>query len=164
MAKFHAATNSTLFKFKQEITGQTTDNGTKDVEMMVTLKYLSDFLRTLKMAYINIEINLILTWSEKCVLSDDTKATKIAVSDTKIYVPVVILSTQDNAKQLQQLKLEFRRTINWKKYQPKVSAEVPNPYFDFLIDPIFQGVIGLFVLSFEYNDDRTVHTKFIFQL
>ena len=128
MANFHAATNSALFKFKQEITGQTTDNGTKDVEMMMTLKYLSDFLRTLKMSYIYFEINLILTWSEKCVLSDDTKETTIAVADTKIYVPFVILSTQDNAKQLQQIKLEFKRTINWKninqKYQQKFQTHI----------------------------------------
>ena len=54
------------------------------------------------MSLINCEINLILTWSEKCVLSNDTKTTIFAITDTKLYVPVVrTLSTQDNAKLLQ---------------------------------------------------------------
>ena len=65
------------------------------------------------------------------------------------------LSTQDNEKLLEQLKLGFKRTINWNKYQPKVSVQPPNPYLDFLIDSIFQGVNGLFVLSFKNKDDRT---------
>ena len=50
------------------------------------------------MPFINCEINLIFTWSEKCVLSNDTKATTFAIADTKHYVSVVTLSTQDNAK------------------------------------------------------------------
>ena len=64
---------------------------------MIPLKYLSNFFRTLE---INYEINLILTWSDKPVPSNDTKATTFAIPDTKLYVPVVILSTQDNAKLL----------------------------------------------------------------
>ena len=65
---------------------------------MVPLKYLSNFWRTLEMPLINCEINLILTWSEKCVLSNDTKATTFAITDTKLYVPVVTLANQNNAK------------------------------------------------------------------
>ena len=95
------------------------------------------------MPLINCEINLILTWSDKCVLSNDTKATTFAISDTKLYVPVVTLSTQENAKS------GFKRTINWNKYQSKVSIQAPNPYSDFLIDPSFPEVNRLFVLSFE---------------
>ena len=54
------------------------------------------------MPLINFEINLILTWSDKCVLSNDTKAAKFTITDTKLYVPVVTLSTKDNAKLLEQ--------------------------------------------------------------
>ena len=61
---------------------------------MVALKYLSNFWTTLGMPLNNCEINLILTWSKKCVLSNDTKATTFAITDTKLYVPVVTLSTQ----------------------------------------------------------------------
>ena len=64
------------------------------------------------MSLINCEINLILIWSEKCVLSNDTKATTFVITDTNLFTPVVTLSTQDNAKLLQQLKSSFSRTIN----------------------------------------------------
>ena len=79
IANFHAANNSALFKFKQKITGVTGGNGAKNVEIIVPLKYLSNFGRTLEMLLINCEINLILTWSDKCVLSNDTKATTFAI-------------------------------------------------------------------------------------
>ena len=95
-------------------------------------KHLSNFWRTLEELSINCEINLILTCSEKCVLSNDTKVTTFAINDTKRYVLVVTLSSQDNAKLLQQLKSSFERTIIWNKYQPKISLEGRNPYFDFL--------------------------------
>ena len=66
------------------------------------------------MSLINCEINLILTWFVNCVISNAAanQATKFAITDTKPYVPVVTLSTQDNAKLLQQLKSGFTRTIN----------------------------------------------------
>ena len=80
------------------------------------LKYLSFFWRTLKLPLINCEINLILTWSENCVISSATGEAKFIIAGTKLYVPVVTLSTQDNAKMLEQLKSGFKRTINWKKY------------------------------------------------
>ena len=140
--------NSASFKFNQKITGVTAAGGIKDVEVMVPLKYLSNFWRTLEIPLINCEINLILNWSKKCVLSDDTKETTLAITDTKLYVPV------------QQLKSGFKRTINWNNYQSRVTIQEPNPYLDFLIDPSFQGVNRLFVLSFENKDDRTVHTKY----
>ena len=72
------------------------------------------------------------------MLSNDTKATTFVITDTKLYVPVVTLSTQDNAKLLQQVKWGFKRAINCNKYQSKVTMEAPNPYLDYLIDPIFQ--------------------------
>ena len=71
---------------------------------MVPLKYLSNFWKTLEMLLINCEINLILSWPDKCVLSNDTKVTTFAITDTKLYVPVVTLSTQDNAKMLEQIR------------------------------------------------------------
>ena len=122
------------------------------------LKYLSSFGRILEL--INCEINLILTWSEDCVISSATEATKFKITDTKLYVPVVTLSTKDNAKLLQQLKLGFESTFNWNKYQPKVSPERRNQYSDFLIDQSFQRVNRLFVLSFENEEDRKVYTRY----
>ena len=60
---------------------------------------------------------------------------------------------------MQQLKSGFKRTIDWNKCQSKVTIEVPNPYLNYLIDPSFQRVNRIFVLSFENNTDRIVHTK-----
>ena len=107
--------------------------------------------------------NCILTWSDKCVLSSNTAANQspeFAVTDTKLYVPVVTLPSQDNTKLLQQLKSSFKRTINWNKYQSKVTIQAPRPYLDCLIDPSFQWVNRIFVLSFENSTDRTVHTTY----
>ena len=98
------------------------------------------------MPLINCEINLILILSANCVLSEGNGATTFAITDIKLYVPVVTLSTLDNTKLLQQLKSGFRRTINWNKYQSKISTESLNEYLDYLIDPSFQGVNRLFIL------------------
>ena len=61
--------NRALFKFKQKLTGSAGDDGTKNVEIMVPLKYSSNFWRTLEMPLINCEINLVLTWPGNCVIS-----------------------------------------------------------------------------------------------
>ena len=91
------------FNFKVKMTGQTGNNGTKSVEIMVPLKYLSNFWRTLEMPLINCEINLILTWSANCIIVSTKVANQnatLGIADTKLYVPVVTLSTQDNSKLL----------------------------------------------------------------
>ena len=79
----------------------------------------------------------------------DNKWQTFSITDTKLYVLVVNLSTLVNAKLLEQLKSGFKRTINWNKYEPNITAEQRNQYFDFLINPSFQGVNILFILSFE---------------
>ena len=66
------------FNFKAKFTGQTGNNGTKDVEIMVPQKYLSNFWRTLEMSLINCEVSLILTWSSACVLLDSNIQAKNA--------------------------------------------------------------------------------------
>ena len=105
-------TDSESFKSKIKMTGKTPDDGnTKDVEILVPLKYLRNFCRTLEMSLINCEVELILTWSKNCVISSATGETKFSITETKLYVPVVTLSTED-AKLLQQLKSNFKRKIN----------------------------------------------------
>ena len=69
------------------------------------------------MPLINYEVNLILAWSRDCVITNSTRKRKFAITETKLYVLVVTLSTQDNAKLLKQLKSGFKRTINWSKYE-----------------------------------------------
>ena len=105
------------------------------------------------MPLINCEINLLLTWSENCIISNASanQNTTFAITDTKRYVPVVTLLTQDTAKLLQQFNTGFKITINWNKYQSKVTTLAPNRYLDYLIHPSFQGVYSLFVLAFDIN-------------
>ena len=146
------------FNFKVKFTGQTGDDGTKEVEIMVPLKYLSNFWRTLEILLINCEVNLILTWSSTCVIvstGNANQAATFAITDTKLYVPVVILSTQENTKFLQQLKSSFKRVINWNKYLSKPELLAENPNLSHLIEPSFQGVNRLFVLAFENDNHRS---------
>ena len=143
------------------MTSQTGDDGTKNIEIIVSLSYLSVFWRSLDSLLINCEVNLILTWSANCVIVSTNVANKnatFAVTDTKIYVPVVTLSIQDNAKLLQQLKSGFKRVINWNKYLSKPELLAQNPILNHLVEPSFQGVNRLFILAFE-NDTQRASAK-----
>ena len=87
------------------------------------------------MPLINCEINFILTCSANCFIIDAPGNNHVPIftmTDSKLYVPVLTLSTQDNAKILQQLKSDFKRAINWNKYQLKVQER--NQYLDCFID------------------------------
>ena len=86
--------------------------------------------------------------------------TTFSKAHTKLYVPVVTLSTQYNAKLLEQLKSGLKRTINWNKYQSKVSTERQNQYLDYLIDPTFQGVNRFSVLSDEDEVQRASYKQY----
>ena len=122
----------------------------------LALKYLSNFRITLEM-----KINLILTWSITCFIIDNPIAGQeriFTITDTNLYVPIITLSIQDNAKLLQQLKSGFKRTINWNKYELKLTVQAQNQYLDSVINPSFQGVNRLFVLSFQNNGSRTSYT------
>ena len=128
---------------------------------MVPLKYLSNFWRTLEMPLINCEVNLILTWSSTCVLASTHNAIQVAtfaITDIKLYVPVVTLSTQENTKFLQQLKSGFKRIINWNKYLSKPELLAQNPNLNYLVEPSFEGVNRFFVLAFE-NDNHKISTR-----
>ena len=97
---------SESFKSKIKIAGKTPNNDNeKDVEIMVPLKHLSNFWRTLEMPLINCEVNVILTWPSTCVITNSSGAGRFAITDTNLYVPEITLSTQDNSNLLQQFKV-----------------------------------------------------------
>ena len=130
------------------------------------------------MPLINCEINLILTWSEYCVIT--SKVTRDAnpnanpavaaiinptnvefkVTDTKLYVPAVTLSTENDKKLLEKLKAGFKRTIKWNKYRSEIINQSKNNNLNYLIDPTFTTVNRLFVLSLENEEDRTSFSKY----
>ena len=89
------------------------------------------------------------------------QGTTSAITNTKLYVPVVTLSTENNIKSLQQLKSGFKRTTNWNEYHTKIETlNARNPYLDFLIDASFQGVNRLFVLPFNAIDKRGGYSRY----
>ena len=79
---------------------------------------LSNFWRSLDIPLINCEVEIILTWTKNCVLANMAVANnpptglEFQITDTKLYVPVVTLSKENDTKLLEQLKLGFKRTIN----------------------------------------------------
>ena len=123
----------------------THNNLTKnDVKIVVPLKYLSNFWRNLNIPLISCEIELILTWFKNCVLI--SKATREAdynadpvlyeidnpenvtfqITGTKLYIPVVTFSKENDIKLLEQSKLEFKRTIKWNKYRSQMTVQPQN--------------------------------------
>ena len=87
----------------KEITDKTGNGGTKNVEILVPLKYLSSLRKTFEIPLINFEIDLALICSANCVISFNSavnQAAMFAIADTKLYVPVVTLSTEDKSKLL----------------------------------------------------------------
>ena len=110
------------------------------------------------MPLINCEVNLILTWSQNCVNLSTEAANQnatFAITDTKLYVPVITLSQQDNAKLLQESKSGFKRVINWNKYLSKPELLAQNPNLNHLVEPSFQGINRIFILAYEGDTQRT---------
>ena len=144
------SSNSKSFKYKTSITGNSenvdttiadrninqTPNpgydankvGKNETEVVFPLKHLSNFWRTLNIPLINCEAELILNWSENCVLADLTVANnpptkmRVELKDTKLYVPVVKLSKGNDTKLLEQLKSGFKRTVKWNKYRSQMTV------------------------------------------
>ena len=101
-----------------------------------------------------------ITWSSTCAITNSTGEGRFKITDAKLFVLVVTLSTQDNAKLLQQLKSGFRKTINWNKYQSEPKAYAQNRYLNHLVNPSFQRVNRLYVLSLENENDSTLHSYY----
>ena len=114
------------------------------------------------MHLINCEIELILTWSAGCVIIYTNVADQVptfTLTDTNHYVPVVTLSTQNNAKLLPQLKSGFKRT-SWNKYLAKPELLARNANLYYLIESSFQGINRLLVLAFENDAQRTSNKRY----
>ena len=135
--------SSKSFHYKTKITERLegTNIEKEEIEIVVPLKHLSNFQRTLNTSLINCEINLILTWSENFVIT--SKATRDAnpdadpsvveinnptnatfkIIDTKLYLPVVTLATEDDKKLLERLKSGFKKTIKRNKYRSELTKQ-----------------------------------------
>ena len=140
------------------------------------LKYLSNFWRSLNIPLINCEDELVLTWFKNCVLIskltrdadhdapidrkiDNPENETFEVTDTKLHVPVITLSTKDDNNFLEQLKSGFKRTIKWNKYRSEMTNQTKTNHLNHLINPTLTRINRLFVLLFENEEDRTSFSK-----
>ena len=151
------ANNLNSFKYKVSLLGNpvVADNIAKrSVKVVVPLRYLSNFFRSLEMPLINCKIKLNLTWKKECVLSTDAGNAVFIINDTKMYVPVVTLSKEDNKDFIEQQNKGFKRSIYWNEYKTKeINENADANVFKYInLDPSFQGVNRLFVTA--YNSQR----------
>ena len=144
------------FKYKSSFI--TDRNG---VKIAVPLNYLSNFWRSLEIPLINCKVELSLTWNENCILTSLVGNSTFTITDAKLYVPVVTLSIEDNAKLTKLLNEGFKRSVYWNKYKviPNKTCN-QNDYIRELLDASFQGVKRLFVLVYDNNaGDNLVTTN-----
>ena len=156
----------TFSNLKKKQIGETGNDGTLNVEMILTLNYLSNIWKYLELPLFNSKISLILNWSVNFVVSSNAavkQTTPFAITNTELYVPVLPLSTQNKVELLQQLKWGFKYTIILNKYQSKVSTQAQSQYLDCFVDPSFQELNKTFMLLLENNASWRSHKRF-FQL
>ena len=147
------ADNSSSFKYKVSLLGNPVLDGNitkRSVKVVVPLKYLSNFFRSLEMPLSNCKIKLNLTWKKECVFSNQAGNAVFIINDTKMYVPVVTLSKEDNKDFIEQQNKGFQRSIYWNEYKTKKINENPDAnMFKYInLDPSFQGVNKLFVMTY----------------
>ena len=147
--------NSQSFKYKAALLGKTANavnnrnSSVKDAKIVVPLKYLKIFWRSLEMPLINCKFYLELNWIEECIFSSAGDYAKFSITGAKLHVPLVTLSTKDSASLTKQLNEEFKRSVYWNSYEPrpaKVIEQRKNLYE--LLNASFEGVKRLFVLAY----------------
>ena len=152
------ADNSDSFKYKIKLLGNVTEvagNAASvrrlNVKVVVPLKYLSNFFILLEMPLINCKIKLNLTWKKECVLSTGGGEAVLIINEyTKLHVPVVTFSKEDNKDFIEQRDKEFPRSIYWNEYKTKeINENADANVFKYInLDPSFQGVNRLFVMAY----------------
>ena len=171
--------NSNTFKHKNKIIDNTNNAGTKDIELAIPLKCLGNFWEALNIPLISCEVSLELKWDKNCVITSleqraiagpnppardnaPTGAT-LAITNCKLYVPVVTLSKDDEIKLLTNLKSGFKREIIWNKYRSQITTKAINNNLNILADPTFTNINRLFVLSYAIDDNnynRQLYSQF----
>ena len=157
------ANNSDSLEYKIKLLGNVTEvagdaAGVRklNVKVVVPLKYLSNFFRSLEMPLINCKIKLNLTWKKECVLSTGVDEAVFIINDTKLHVPVVTLSKEDNKDFIEQQNKGFQRSIFWNEYKTKeINEDADANVFKYInLDPSFQGVNRLFVMAYNRANDQ----------
>ena len=140
-------------------------------------------MRFLSLSLFNCKIELDLSWSKECIISEisiippmvgspdanlpfpevsaiQATGATFQINNAKLYVPVVTLSINDNIKFLENIKHGFKRTISWSQYRPETTTQPKNNNLDYLNDPTFRNIKRLFVLSFKNGNDNPTRNSF----
>ena len=152
--------NSSSFKYKVNLLGSRNFVGgivRLNVKVVIPLKYLSNFLRLLEMPLLNCKIKLNLTWKKECLLSTDIGNAVFIINDTKLYVPVVTLSKEDNKDFIEQQNKAFQRSIYKTKEQTENADANVFKYIN--LDPSLQGVNRLFVMAYNITENANHPTR-----
>ena len=170
------------FEYKTKIIGSTPNNNNiLDAEIVVSLKHVCNFWRSLDLPLINCEIELDLRLIKHFVISEvsrtfkavnpnagpivyeiapQTTAATFQINNAKLYLPVVTLNINDNIRFLENIKERFKRTIFWNKFRSEIRTQSKNNNSEYVIDPTFRNINGLFVLSFKNGSDDTTRDSF----
>ena len=167
--------------------GDNIERELEDIKIVVPLKYISNFMFKLNFLLINSEIELILKWTEDCVLTEKAtreelpagddlaaepavnainrpKDLKFSVTDCKLYVPVFTLQTEYQNQLYKDLKTGISIDFTWIKYRSQTINQTATNNRNFLIDPTFNNVNRLFVLAFPNEEDKDLFQSIIHQL
>ena len=141
---------------------------------------MSNFWISLNLRLINRGIELDLSWSRYCVITEvsrtfravpnadpvryesmtTTNSATFQINSAKLYVPVVSLSINDNIKVLENIKQWFKRKSSWKKYRSDITTQPKNNNLDYLIDPTFRNIDRIFTLSFKNGNNDPIRNSF----
>ena len=148
--------NSSSFKYKSNLIGTIPNGGRKNgIKLAVPLKHLSNFWRSLEMPLINCKVELLLTWNKSCILSSVADDSPFSITDIKLYVPVVTLETEDNAKLSKLLTERFKTPVYWNEYKVTPNKNYnANAYIRERLDISIQAVSRLFVLAYGKTTTR----------
>ena len=165
---FYSSRNSESFDYKTKLVGILGDNlptvpataGVEDIKIIVPLKNFSNFISRLNFLMINTEIELILKWSQNCVLTEKATRNELAqqgnnprilkfnITDCKLFVPVVTLLEKYENALYESLKNGIDIDFEWKRYRTQVFNQPATNNLNFLIDPTFSNINKSFVLAF----------------
>ena len=164
-----ALDNSVSVKCKASLLGKATDadgndKSLRNANIVVPLKYLSNFFRSLEIPLINCN-----NWNNNCVMygadtyaggdNANNRETTFKITSTKLYVSIVTLSTKDNVNLRKQLSKGFKRSVYWNEYKSKIETKTADNgnITRFSLDASFQGLNRLFVLAFNNtNGDNKI--------
>ena len=169
--------NSSSFKYKSSLlTGLVTEDGgasansnriIKNAQILVSLKYISSFVRLAEIPLINTKLHLELSWTKNSLTNNVAGDSKFQITKTELHVPVAILNTDDNLRLTKLLNKGFKKSVLWNEYISKIETHTldNNNLKRISLDSSFQGVNRSFALAYGKDGVNQIemdsHSRFI---